>query len=83
MSAKAERVCHRSRDTDLACLIGYVVEGSTYLLDEDENRVEIRAGDRLNLPKGSWHAEGAATDRVTYIVTVSEPVPIFQALMPR
>jgi uncharacterized cupin superfamily protein len=64
-------------------IIGYVVEGSTYLLDEDENRVEIRAGDRLNLPKGSWHAEGAATDRVTYIVTVSEPVPIFQALMPR
>ncbi len=63
-------------------LIGYVISGSTYLLDEDEQRVEIGAGDRLNIPKGAWHAEGKATDKVTYIVTVSEPVPFIQALMP-
>ena len=64
-------------------IIGYVIEGSTYLLDENENRVEIGAGDRLNLPKGAWHAEGAATDRLTWIVSVREPVPFIEALMPR
>lgn len=63
-------------------IIGYVVEGATYLLDENGERVEISAGDRLNLPKGAWHAEGAATDRVVYIVTVREPVPLLQALRP-
>ncbi len=63
-------------------LIGYVMEGSTYLLDENSQRVEIAAGDRLNIPKGAWHAEGAATDKVAYIVTISEPVPFIEALMP-
>ncbi len=63
-------------------LIGYVVEGSTYLLNESGERVEIQTGDRLNIPKGAWHAEGAAQDKVTYIVTISEPVPFMQALMP-
>ena len=64
-------------------LIGYVVEGSSYLLNENEERVEINAGDRLNIPKGAWHAEGAATDRVVYIVSVKEPVPFIEAIMPR
>ena len=63
-------------------IIGYVLEGSTYLLDEDKNRVEISAGDRLNIPKGAWHAEGEATDKVTYVVSVSEPIPFVEALMP-
>ncbi len=63
-------------------IIGYVIEGSTYLLDEDENRIEIKAGDRLNIPKGAWHAEGEVTDKMTYIVTISEPVPFVEALMP-
>jgi len=64
-------------------MISYVIEGSTYLLDEDENRVEIGPGDRLNLPRGAWHAEGKATDKVTWIVTVREPVPFIEAVMPR
>ena len=63
-------------------IIGYVLEGSSYLRDENEERVDLQPGDRLNLPKGSWHAEGEATDRVVWIVTVNEPVPFIQALMP-
>ena len=63
-------------------IVGYVLEGETYLLDENKERVQIKAGDRLNIPQGAWHAEGEATDKVTYIVTVSEPVPFIEALMP-
>lgn len=63
-------------------IIGYVLEGSTYVLDADGKRVPIRAGDRLNIPKGAWHAEGEVTERVTYIVTVREPVPFLEALTP-
>jgi quercetin dioxygenase-like cupin family protein len=63
-------------------IIGYVMSGSTYLLDEDSQRITISAGDRLNIPKGAWHAEGAVTDTVTYIVTVSEPVAFMEALTP-
>ena len=63
-------------------VIGYVIEGSTYLLDENEQRIEINAGDRLNIPKGAWHAEGEVTAPMTYIVTVGEPVAFMTALMP-
>lgn len=61
-------------------IIGYVISGSTYLLDADQNRIDIKAGTRLSIPRGAWHAEGAGSDRVTYIVTVNEPIPLLQAL---
>jgi uncharacterized cupin superfamily protein len=64
-------------------IIGYVISGETYLLDEDEKKIPIGPGDRLVIPKGSWHAEGEVTDRVVYIVSVREPVPLLEAIMPR
>ena len=64
-------------------IIGYVMEGETYLLDENEERVPIGPGDRLVIPKGAWHAEGEVTGKVVYIVTVSDPVPLLEAIMPR
>jgi len=63
-------------------IIGYVIKGSTYLLDEDGERIDIAAGDRLNIPKGAWHAEGEVTEEVTYIVSIGRPVPFLEALMP-
>ncbi len=64
-------------------IIGYVIDGATYVLDEGEARVEIAAGDRLVIPKGAWHAEGEVVDPVIYIVTTREPVPFIEAVMPR
>jgi len=64
-------------------LIGYVVEGETWLLDENGRRHTISAGDRLVIPKGAWHAEGEVRDRVLYLVTVREPVPLLEAILPR
>ena len=64
-------------------IVGYVMSGSSYLLDENEQRIEISQGDRLNIPAGAWHAEGEVTGQMTYIVTVSEAVPFLQALMPK
>jgi len=63
-------------------IIGYVMSGSTYVLDADNQRIEIKAGDRLNIPKGAWHAEGEVDETVTYIVTISEPIAFLEALMP-
>jgi uncharacterized cupin superfamily protein len=64
-------------------VIGYVIEGETYLLDEDGEKVPIGPGDRLVIPKGSWHAEGEVTDRVVYLVTLRELVPLLEGIMPR
>jgi len=64
-------------------LIGYVVEGKAYLLDEDGQKVPIETGDRLVIPKGAWHAEGEVTDRVVYIVTLREAIPLLEAIMPQ
>jgi uncharacterized cupin superfamily protein len=61
-------------------IIGYVMEGNTYLLDENAERIDIGAGDKLIFPKGAWHAEGKVEERVVYIVTLPEPIPFEIAL---
>ena len=64
-------------------ILGYVMEGETYLLDEDEKRCPIGAGDKLIIPKGAWHAEGEVTERVVYIVTIPEPIQLLEGIMPQ
>ena len=64
-------------------IIGYVMEGETYLLDEDGKKTSIAPGDRLVIPKGAWHAEGAVSNRVVYIVTLREAIPLMEAVMPQ
>ena len=59
--------------------IGYVMEGSTYLLDENGDRCELEAGDKLIIPAGALHAEGEINEPVTYIVTTEKPVPFLEA----
>lgn len=77
--ASPELPIHR-HDQDI---IGYVIEGETYLLDEDGNRNPVEAGDRMVIPKGAWHAEGAVEDRVVYIVSFAEPMALFEGIIPR
>ena len=64
-------------------IVGYVMEGESYLLDEAGERVPVGPGDKLVIPKGAWHAEGEVTDTVIYIVTVRDPIPFSEALFPR
>ena len=64
-------------------VIGYVMEGSTYVLDEDENKIPITGGDKLIIPKGSWHAEGEVTEKVVYIVTLRDAIPLMEGLFPK
>jgi quercetin dioxygenase-like cupin family protein len=64
-------------------IIGYVVEGETYLLDEDGERNPIGPGDRLVIPKGAWHAEGEVAERVVYIVTLKDNVPLMEGIFPK
>jgi uncharacterized cupin superfamily protein len=61
---------------------GYVLEGSSYVLDADGNRVPLGPGDKLVLPAGAVHAEGKATERMVYIVGISEPANLMDALLP-
>jgi len=64
-------------------VIGYLIEGESYVLDENSEKIPVGPGDRLVLPKGCWHAEGEVTDRVIYIVTFREPVDLMVGLTPR
>jgi quercetin dioxygenase-like cupin family protein len=61
---------------------GYVLEGSSYVLDEDGNRIELGPGDKLVLPTGAVHAEGEVTERMVYIVGISKAENLFDALLP-
>jgi uncharacterized cupin superfamily protein len=63
-------------------IIGYLIEGETYVLDEDEQKIPIGPGDRLVIPKGAWHAEGEVTERVIYIVSLRDAIPLMEGLMP-
>ena len=64
-------------------ILGYVIEGRTYVLDEDGQKIPLDPGDRLVIPKGAWHAEGEVSERVVYIVTLREPIPLMEGLLPR
>jgi mannose-6-phosphate isomerase-like protein (cupin superfamily) len=61
---------------------GYVLEGSSYVLDENGNRIELGPGDKLVLPAGAVHAEGRVTERMVYIVGISKAENLFDALLP-
>merc|ERR1711967_208405 len=58
--------------------IGYVLNGSTYLRDGEGNKIELKTGDKLILPAGSVHAEGAVTDHVLWLTTWEEDIHFLQ-----
>jgi quercetin dioxygenase-like cupin family protein len=52
----------------------YIMEGETDFLDAETNiRTMVCAGDKIIVPKGERHAEGAIKDRVVYILALPEP----------
>ncbi|MFN3232391.1 MAG: cupin domain-containing protein [Alphaproteobacteria bacterium] len=59
---------------------GYLVKGDTYILDENNERVDLSAGDKLVIPEGALHAEGTITDEVVYIVGLEDCRPFQHAL---
>ncbi len=61
---------------------GYVIEGSSYVIDGDGNRIELGPGDKLVLPAGAVHAEGEVTETMVYIVGISKPANLMDALLP-
>ena len=52
---------------------GYVIEGTTYLVDEAGQHHALEPGDKLNIPRGTLHAEGAVVGEVIYIVGTETP----------
>ena len=61
---------------------GYVLQGSSYVLDGEGNRIALEAGDKLVLPAGAVHAEGEVTEKMVYIVGISEAENLLDALLP-
>jgi mannose-6-phosphate isomerase-like protein (cupin superfamily) len=61
---------------------GYVLEGSSYVLNEKSERIPLGPGDKLVLPAGAIHAEGEVTERMVYIVGISRAANLFDALLP-
>jgi|TARA_B100001105_G_scaffold228895_1_gene200219 mannose-6-phosphate isomerase-like protein (cupin superfamily) len=59
---------------------GYVMEGSGYVLNEKGEKVPLSAGDKLHIPRGAIHAEGTVNERMVYIVGISVPENLFEAL---
>jgi uncharacterized cupin superfamily protein len=61
---------------------GYVIEGSSYVLDADGQRIDLGPGDKLVLPAGAIHAEGTVTEKMVYIVGISRAENLYDALLP-
>ena len=59
---------------------GYVLEGNSYVIDENGEHVPLGPGDKLIIPAGALHAEGKVTERMVYIVGISEPANLFEKL---
>ena len=56
---------------------GYVMEGKSY-----GEKIPLQAGDKLHIPAGAVHAEGEVEDRMVYIVGISKPENLLDALLP-
>ena len=61
---------------------GYVIEGSSYVLNEYGEELRLEPGDKLVLPAGAVHAEGKVTERMVWIVGVSKAANLLDALLP-
>lgn len=61
--------------------VGYVLEGSTYVLNEKQERVDLGPGDKLILPRGAVHAEGEVAERTVYIVGLPMAANLFDVLI--
>jgi len=59
---------------------GYVLEGSSYVLDAHGERISLGPGDKLVIPAGALHAEGEVTERMVYIVGIPEAANLFDKL---
>lgn len=79
VSERAEELPLHWHDVDNC---GYVLEGHGYVLDADGERLDLGPGDKLILPAGAVHAEGEMTERMVWIVGISEPANLMDALLP-
>ena len=61
-------------------ITGYVMSGGTYLLDEGGMRHDLNPGDKLEIPRGSLHAEGEVLVTTTYIVGTEVPGQLLEQL---
>lgn len=59
---------------------GYVMEGSSYVINEHGERITLSAGDKLQIPAGAIHAEGEVLDRMVYIVGIPVAENLFDVL---
>ena len=59
---------------------GYVLEGESYILNEQGDHLPLKAGDKLVLPAGVVHAEGKVTSRMVYIVATEQAANLLEAL---
>ena len=57
---------------------GYVMSGAAYVLDEEGRRFNLEPGDKLEIPKGTVHAEGEVKETTTYIVGTEFAGQFFQ-----
>jgi mannose-6-phosphate isomerase-like protein (cupin superfamily) len=79
VSERAEELPLHWHDVDNC---GYVLEGHGYVLDAVGERLDLGPGDKLILPAGAVHAEGEMTERMVWIVGISEPANLMDALLP-
>ena len=59
---------------------GYVMQGSSYVIDEKGERSPLNPGDKLHIPAGAIHAEGRVEEQMIYIVGLSEPGNLLEKL---
>ena len=59
---------------------GYVMQGSSYVIDEKGERIPLNPGDKLHIPAGAIHAEGKVEEQMIYIVGLSEPGNLLEKL---
>ena len=50
-------------------IVTYALAGKTYFLTGDGEKLQVEAGDKVIIPAGAPHAEGAVIEQMQYIVS--------------
>ena len=59
---------------------GYVMEGRSYVINEENEKIPLGPGDKLYIPSGAIHAEGKTEEGMFYIAGISEPAYLLERL---
>lgn len=64
-------------------VLAYLVQGKTYFLDAEGQKLWLEPGDLIKVPARTLHAEGDINEPLVMLIGLAEALPMDRFLLPR